>query len=309
MQNASCLLFILTYYTQRITSTMIKATAFFFLLSQGSPAAAFTSAPIMKSHIRATSTITSSIGASAAFSNEDLETAFFSIDVESSGSIPRSSFADALADLGVVIDDSAADALFDKYDADKGGSIDLDEFKLLMADPAMTEVKPQRDVKFAMDMFKKYDQDGSGSIDKGEFRAIASEIQADARRRSLFSVFAAAVGATIVADYSQEYQWAQKNFRSLYIEPKAEEAQNKVFPTALLSGDLDEAIAKTLGGRGFTPANTIFAHSVCSDEVNNKDEQLVALMVNRWQVSHPLDHALLLTCHSSTYSSHLIFSS
>lgn len=221
--------------------------------------------------------------ASAAFSNEDLETAFFSIDIESKGEIPKSSFADALAGLGVVLDDTAADALFSKYDEDNGGSIDLDEFKALMADPALAGIKPQRDVKFAMDLFKKYDEDGSGSIDKGEFRAIANEIQADARRRSLISVAAAAIGATIVADYSQEYQWAQKNFRSLYIEPKAEEAQNKAFPTALLSGDLDEAIAKTLGARGFTPANTIFAHSVCSDEVNNKDEQLVALMVNRWQ--------------------------
>lgn len=88
---------------------------------------------------------------------------------------------------------------------------------------------------------------------------------------------------TIVADYSQEYQWAQKNFRGLYIEEKAEEAQDVAFPTALLSGDLDEAIANTLYKRGFTPENTILAHSVCSDEVNNKDEQLVALMVNRWQ--------------------------
>ena len=63
----------------------------------------------------------------------------------------------------------------------------------------------------------------------------------------------------------------------------AEAAQNVAFPTALLSGDLDEAVAKTLYKRGFTPENTILAHSVCSDEVNNKDEQLVALMVNRWQ--------------------------
>ena len=263
-----------------------KAAALLALLSQSSPAAAFTSAPNKASRIRTISTTSSSpLGASAAFSNEDLETAFFSIDIEASGSIPKASFADALADLGVVLDDSAADTLFDKYDADKGGSIDLEEFKQLMSDPAMSAVKPQRDVKFAMDLFKKYDEDGSGSIDKGEFRAVASEIQADARRRSLISVAAAAIGATIVADYSQEYQWAQKNFRSLYIEPLAEETQNKAFPTALLSGDLDEAIAKTLGARGFTPANTIFAHSVCSDEVNNKDEQLVALMVNRWQVS------------------------
>ena len=80
-----------------------------------------------------------------------------------------------------------------------------------------------RDVKYAMDMFKKYDADGSGKhsmleasfcffssssnlfssvdmvhqgeIDKGEFRAIAKEIQADARRRNLISVAAAAIGA------------------------------------------------------------------------------------------------------------------
>lgn len=46
---------------------------------------------------------------------------------------------------------------------------------------------------------------------------------------------------------------------------------------------MDEAIARTLYKRGFTPQNTLLAHSVCSDEVNNKDEQLVALMVSRWQ--------------------------
>lgn len=69
----------------------------------------------------------------------------------------------------------------------------------------------------------------------------------------------------------------------MYIEEKAEEAQNLAFPTALLSGDLDEKVASTLYKRGFTPENTILAHSVCSDEVNNKDEQLVALMVSRWQ--------------------------
>lgn len=42
-------------------------------------------------------------------------------------------------------------------------------------------------------------------------------------------------------------------------------------------------MANALFKRGFSPENTILAHSVCSDEVNNKDEQLVALMVHRWQ--------------------------
>ena len=51
-----------------------------------------------------------------------------------------------------------------------------------------------------MDMFKKYDADGSGEIDKAEFRAIAKEIQADARRRNLISVAAAAVGAVSIYD-------------------------------------------------------------------------------------------------------------
>ena len=51
----------------------------------------------------------------------------------------------------------------------------------------------------------------------------------------------------------------------------------------MLSSDLDDAIAATLYKRGFTPQNTLFAHSVCSDEVNNKDEQLVSVLVSRWQ--------------------------
>ncbi|KAL7551700.1 hypothetical protein ACHAWF_014882 [Thalassiosira exigua] len=249
---------------------------------QASPVSSFLHHPLVRVK-PATSRTVGFSSTAGAFSEEELETAFFSIDVKATGSIPRSSFADALADLGVELPKYQKNDLFDKYDADAGGSIDLDEFKSLMADPKMSGVKPSRNVKYAMDMFKKYDADGSGEIDRAEFREIAKEIQADARRRNLISVAAAAIGATIVADYSQEYQWAQKNFRSLYIEPKAEEAQNVAFPTALLSGDLDEAIAKTLSKRGFTPENTIFAHSACSDEVNNKDEQLVALMVNRWQ--------------------------
>ena len=35
--------------------------------------------------------------------------------------------------------------------------------------------------------------------------------------------------------------------------------------------------------RGFTPENTLFGHSICSDEINNRKEQLIPLMMNRWQ--------------------------
>ena len=50
----------------------------------------------------------------------------------------------------------------------------------------------------------------------------------------------------------------------------------------MLSSDVDEAVRRTLAARGYTPANTLFGHSVCSDEVNAKAEQLVNLMVSRW---------------------------
>jgi len=92
-----------------------------------------------------------------------------------------------------------------------------------------------------------------------------------------------AAAAVLVSRFSDEYQWAQRQFRGLYLERQAEAAQQLAFPTALLSADLDEKVARTLGGRGYTPRNTLFAHSVCSDEVNLHQEQLVDLMVHRWQ--------------------------
>ena len=44
------------------------------------------------------------------------------------------------------------------------------------------------------------------------------------------------------------------------------------FPAAMLSGDVDAAVASTLARRGFTAKNTLLAHSVCSDEVNGRSE-------------------------------------
>lgn len=71
-----------------------------------------------------------------------------------------------------------------------------------------------------------------------------------------------AARCAMVCRYTDEYLFAQKALRGLYIEKEAELAQNKYFPTALLSSDLDDAVARTLGGRGFTPRNTLFGHSV-----------------------------------------------
>ena len=77
-------------------------------------------------------------------------------------------------------------------------------------------------------------------------------------------------------------------------------AQDRLFPTALLSSDLDGAIAKTLGARGFTPDNTLFAHSVCSDEVNHEDAVTCLL-----HCCHVVVTLLSRGCHmTATWLSH-----
>ena len=131
-------------------------------------------------------------------------------------------------------------------------------------------------------LFNKYDTDSNGSINKEEFRAVADKMRASSSRREALSVAAASFGSIFVANGSNTFQWGQKQFRSKYIEQDAEFSQQLVFPTAILSGDADRAVAKTLRERGFTPQNTLFAHSICSDEVNNRAEQLVPLMSRRW---------------------------
>ena len=133
------------------------------------------------------------------------------------------------------------------------------------------------------DMFTKYDKDGNGYIDKEEFRAVAQKMKSSSRRREVLSVATATFGSLFVASGSNTFQFAQKRLRSGYLEELAEDAQNKLFPTAMLSSDVDKAIANVLTARGFTPENTLFGHSVCADEVNNRKEQLIPLMVNRWQ--------------------------
>ena len=210
----------------------------------------------------------------------ELEAIYYQYDGDSGGDIDKDELAEALFRVGYRIPKDTFNELFAKFDEDGGGTIDLQEFRAFIDS---TGLKPEQSVKFAMDLFQKYDVDNGGTIDKFEFAELAAEVQANYQRRTFLTGVAAGVGALAVSKYSEEYAWAQKTFRSLYIERKAEAAQQKYFPGALLSSDLDSAIARTLNARGFTPQNTLFGHSVCSDEVNNKDEQLVDLMVSRWQ--------------------------
>lgn len=152
--------------------------------------------------------------------------------------------------------------------------------------PALMSTKVQKESYFdreADDLFEKFDTDGNGQIDKDEFRAVAQKMKSSSRRREIISVVSATFGSLLVASESKTFQFAQKRLRSGYLEELAEVAQDELFPTAMLSYEADSAIAKALKPRGFTPENTLFSHSVCADEVNNRKEQLIPLMVNRWQ--------------------------
>ena len=137
--------------------------------------------------------------------------------------------------------------------------------------------------KDAEELFDRFDTDKNGSIDREEFRAVAKKMKVDSTRRELISVATASFGSIFVATSSNTFQFGQKKFRSQYLEQAAEETQDALFPTAMLSSEVDRTVAKVLAQRGFTPANTLFGHSVCSDEINNRKEQLIPLMVNRWQ--------------------------
>jgi len=131
-------------------------------------------------------------------------------------------------------------------------------------------------------LFARFDADSSGAIDKEEFKDVVRKINTDARRREVLSVITATFGGIWVAGASNTFQFGQKKLRNKYLEPLAEDTMLSNFPTALLSGDCDKAIWKTLKARGFTPANTLLGHSVCSDEINNRKEQLIPLVVDRW---------------------------
>jgi len=62
----------------------------------------------------------------------------------------------------------------------------------------------------------------------------------------------------------------------------AEAALKTFFPGALDSITMDRKVAEVLFKRGYTSANTLFASSMCPDEVNHEPGDVVDLMKSRW---------------------------
>merc|ERR1719235_2877849 len=66
------------------------------------------------------------------------------------------------------------------------------------------------------------------------------------------------------------------------------EAVFQFFPEAKMSATVDDCVGKALEARGFNTTNTLFAHSVCSDEVNYAPKEIIELMRARWGESFTL---------------------
>jgi hypothetical protein len=64
---------------------------------------------------------------------------FLAFDANNSGTIDRNEFREAVLTLGVVAHKAALDALFDKIDADRGGSIDYRELDRQLGIRTQTE--------------------------------------------------------------------------------------------------------------------------------------------------------------------------
>lgn len=62
----------------------------------------------------------------------------------------------------------------------------------------------------------------------------------------------------------------------------AEVESLKLFPGCVTSSEIDIMTHGALAKRGFTAENTLFADSVCSDEVNYEGKEMIELMKKRW---------------------------
>ena len=75
---------------------------------------------------------------------------------------------------------------------------------------------------------------------------------------------------------------------SIAIAAEDPEAVFNFFPEAKMSAMVDDCVGKALEARGFNTTNTLFAHSVCSDEVNYSPKEIIELMRARWGESFTL---------------------
>ena len=76
--------------------------------------------------------------------------------------------------------------------------------------------------------------------------------------------------------------------RGISVDGRTQASIDAYFPGALSSSVVDHKLADALYARGYTKDNTLFATSVCPDEVNAIPGEMVDLMKTRWGESFAL---------------------
>ena len=102
----------------------------------------------------------------------ELQASFYAFDADGGGSIDREELEKALVQLGFGLPTEEVDRLFSKYAPND--EMSYNDFKSFIIE---TGIKPDPNMKFAMDLFTKYDADGGGSIVRAagpELRSLAA---------------------------------------------------------------------------------------------------------------------------------------
>lgn len=110
------------------------------------------------------------------------------------------------------------------------------------------------------------------------------------RARIVLPGLAAAGVLGSASDLNQEFGNVinEQFIRPGVIDQAAELSMKRSFPGARSTASIDLAVWKALSARGFTKSNTLFATSVCPDEVNFADGEITELLKTRWGESFSL---------------------
>ena len=182
---------------------------------------------------------------------DDIETQWLEADEDRSGSIDGRELHSALQGLGLNTTYDQSLEVMKRYDTDKSGTLDRDEFRRLVLElrafkrgadeveaqfaaadadqsgsieldelmPALARLEMPTDRSQAEAIFNKYDDDRSGSIDLSEFRRLVEEIRAFQTGRKPRDVLPARARDEIADEFSRADTSRQGSLTLTQLQP------------------------------------------------------------------------------------------